>query len=241
MRYMWRKLWYDLRRGWKYGYTSTFMGAWGGTLLVAVADSQPAVIIEYFVLFFIAFLAWAAPLQMDKAMHLCPMDRREKRQYLLQYYWMRFGICLGISALIHLAMVAAGWLSLPFAGLELLLQAVYTLTVLCANLPGQSQGHAQGSIRENPRRDTGGYRPLKKENIGVLILFYVMMVRMMLFQDIQHDLWEQKAPDGFECGAAAVMAGIVLVAAVVYTAKVLPRTLAECSDYESSCRYFRVE
>lgn len=241
MRHMWRKLWYDLRHGWKYSYVITFTGACAGTLFVVVADSVSAVAIEYFVLYFIVFLAWAAPLQMDKAMHLCPMERREKRQYLLQYYRMRFGVCLGISALIHLAMVAAGWLSLPFAGLELLLQAVYTLTVLCANLPGQSQGNAQGSGRENPRKDTGGYRPLKKENIGVLILFYVMVVRMMLLQDIKHDLWEKKAPDGFECGAAAVMAGIVLVAAVVYIAKVLPRTLAECSDYESSCRYFRVE
>ena len=241
MRHMWRKLWYDLRHGWKYSYVSTFMGACAGTLFVAVADSVSAVVIEYLVLFFIVFLAWAAPLQMDKAMHLCPMDRREKRQYLLQYYWMRFGVCFGISALIHLAMLAAGWLSLPFAGLELLLQAVYTLTVLCANLPGQSQGNVQKSNRENPRRDTEGYRPLKKENIGVLILYYVMVVRMMLFQDIQHDLWEQKAPDGFDCVAAAVLAGIVIVAAVVYIAKVLPQTLDECSDYERSCRYFRVE
>lgn len=241
MRHMWRKLWYDLRHGWKYSYTITFMGACAGTLFVEVADGAPAVTIEYFVLFFIVFLAWAAPLQMDKAMHLCPMDRREKRQYLLQSYRMRFGVCLGISALIHMVMLAAGWMSLPFAGLELLLQAVYTLAVLCANLPGQSRGNAQKSNRENPRRDTESYRPLKKENIGVLILYYVMVVRMMLFQNIQRDLWEQKVPGGFECGAAAVMAGIVFVAAVVYIAKVLPRTLAECSDYESSCRYFRVE
>lgn len=241
MRYMWRKLWYDLRRGWKYSYVSTFMGACAGTLFVVVADSVSAVAIEYFVLFFIVFLAWAAPLQMDKAMHLCPMERREKRQYLLQYYWMRFGVCLGISMLIHLAMVAAGWLSLPFAGLELFFQAAYALIALSSNLPGQSQGNAQESNRENPGGTQGGYRPLKKENVGVLILYYVMVVRMLLFQDIQHDLWEQKAPNGFECGAAADMAGIVLVAVVVYIAKVLPRTLAECSDYESSCRYFRIE
>lgn len=241
MRHMWRKLWYDLRHGWKYSYSITFTGACAGTLFAVISNSTAASAIEYFVLFFIVLLAWAAPLQMDKAMHLCPMGRREKRQYLLQYYRMRFGVCLGISALIHLAMFAVGWLSLPFAGLELCLQAVYALAVLCSNLPGQSQENAQKSKRENSRRDTGGYRPLKKENIGVLILFYIMVVRMMLLQDIQHDLWEQKTPDGFECGAAVVMAGIVIVAAVVYIAKVLPRTLAECSDYESSCRYFRVE
>lgn len=241
MRHMWQKLWYDLGHGWKNSYSSTFIGAFAGVLFWGIRKSAAAVIIEYFVIFIIVLLAWAVPLQMDKAMHLCPMDRREKRQYLMQYYWMRFGVCLGISALIHLAMFAVGWLSLPFAGLELFLQAVYILAVLSVNLPGRSQGNAQGNSRENPRGNTGGYRPLRKENIGVLILFYVMVVRMMLFQDIQHDLWEQETADGFECGAAAVMAGIVFVTAVVYIAKVLPRTLAECSDYESSCGYFRVE
>lgn len=241
MRYMWRKLWYDLRHGWKYSYVSSFMGAYAAVFFMAIVDSAPATVAEYFVNYFIVLLSLAAPLQMDKAMHLCPMGRREKRRYLLQYYWMRFGVCLGLSVLIHLAMIAAGWLSLPLAGLELLLQAVYTLAVLSVNLPGQPQGNAQGSGRENLWRDTGGYRPLKKENIGVLLLFWIMVVRVMLFSDIQHDLQEQRKLNGFECGAAAVIAGIVLVMSAVYIAKVLPRTLAECSDYENSCRYFRVE
>lgn len=241
MKHMWRKLWYDLGHGWKYGYANYFIGVFAGPLFIAVADNVPAAVVEYFVIFFIALLAYATPLQMDKAMHLCPMDRREKRRYLLQYYWMRFGVCLGISAPAQLAMLAAGWQSLPLAGLELLLQAVYALAVLSVNLPGQSRGNAQGSSRDYLGRDAGGYRPLKKENIGALILFYIMMVRMMLFQDVQHDLCEQKAPDGSECGTAVVMAGIVLAAAVIYIAKVLPRTLTDCSDYESSCEYFRVE
>lgn len=241
MRHMCQKLWYDLRHGWKYSYASSFMGAFAGTFFIAMAKMTPAAVIEYFVIFFIVLLALATPLQMDKAMHLCPMDYREKRGYLLQYYWLRFGICLGISVLAHLAMLAAGWLSLPLAGLELFMQAVYSLAVLSANLPGQYQGSMQTGGGANPRRDAGGYRPLKKENIGVLILFFIMEVRMLVFQGMQQELWEQMTPDGFECGTAVVLAGIGLVMSVIYTARVLPRTLAACSDYESSCEYFRVE
>ncbi len=244
MKYMWRKMWYDLRHGWKYSYTYIFIFMEEFAVLFFLAafkDNMPAAMIECFVIVFIVLLAWAAPLQMDKAMHLCPMDRREKRQYLMRYYWLRFGVCLGISALTQLAMLAAGLQSLPFAGLELFLQAVYALAVLSANLPGESQGNTQGSGRENLGRGTGGCRPLKKENVGILILLFMMAVRLILFQDIQQALWERKTPNGFECGAAAVMAGIVLVVAVVYIARVLPRTLVSCSDYESSCEYFRVE
>jgi len=83
--------------------------------------------------------------------------------------------------------------------------------------------------------------PFKKEYIGIFVLLFMMSVRIMLFQDIQQELREQKVPDGAECWAAAVLAVMGIVAAGVYIAGVLPKILTECSDYEGSCVYFRVE
>lgn len=232
MRYMWRKLWHDLWQGWKNTCFNVFIVTLGNGIWLGILNEAPEVTVGIFILGFTLLVAWAAPLQMDKAMHLCPMDRREKRRYLLRYYWLRVGVCFGLSAPAHLAMAAVGWQSLPVAGLEVLLLAVYSLTALSANLPERPQGKAKtgvGAVR------TGLW--LNRADIGTLFLYFVVMVLILLLHYIQRDFWEQEI---FEA-AALGMGGIVLVSAFVYVVRVLPRTLAECSDYESSCKYFRAE
>ena len=128
MMYMWRKLWHDLWHGWKNTCLNVFIVTLGNGIWLGILNKAPEVTVGIFILGFTLLVAWAAPLQMDKAMHLCPMDRREKRRYLLRYYWLRVGVCFGLSASAHLAMAAVGWQSLPMAGLEVLLLAVYSLT-----------------------------------------------------------------------------------------------------------------
>lgn len=237
MRYLWRKLWYDLGHGWKCCYTNGFVAVSMGLLYIAGASGAGC--IEYIAVFFTLLLAWGAPLQIDKAMHLCPMSRRETRQYLKQYYWLRFGVCFGISALAQLVLVAVGWQSPAFAGMELFLLAFFTMAVLSTSLPAAKDRKADSS--GDSRWSVENCIPFKKEYIGIFVLFFMMAVRIMLFQDIQQELREQKVPDGAECWAAAVLAVMGIVAAGVYIAGVLPKILTECSDYEGSCVYFRVE
>lgn len=232
MRQMWKKMWHDLAHGWGNTYLNIYVATLNGGLWVGILNQAPETVAGIFILGLTLALAWAAPLQLDKAMHLCPMDRGEKRLYLLRYYWLRVGTCLGISLPVHLVTVLAGWQSLAAAGTEVLFLAAFSLAALSAGLPER--------CRELKKGGAGAFKTelgLNGANVGTVLLYFVMMVLIVLLHYAQQNFQEQEI---FEV-IILIFGSIVFVSAFAYVVRVLPRTLDACSDYESSCKYFRVE
>lgn len=240
---MWKKLGYDLRLGWKIFFSNgaggiiCFLFGCYSSLWVEAQGIRHGVIIENAVVILVSLLAYGTPLQMDKAMHLCPMDRREKKQYLLRFYLLRLGVSMTLSAAAFLAVCLTGLLSLPIAGLIALLQTAYGAAVLSVSFPVRKTAEPEdafGRMGLNPQWQ------FSKESASVVGLNLIIVTTTALLTDIQGSIWEeQRTPNGFDCGLAAVAAVILLISAVWYVAKVLPGTLERCSDYETSCAYER--
>lgn len=77
---------------WRYGNSTRFAGLFGaGFALADDGENEIAFFVYIFLLFFSTLVSATCMPYLSKAMHLCPMDRQERKQYLRSYYLLNMG------------------------------------------------------------------------------------------------------------------------------------------------------